>query len=46
MNTIYNTLRTDKGYKVYEGYLYEITGEEYIRETGEVAQKFILDLLK
>ena len=24
----------------------EITGEEYIRETGEVAQKFILDLLK
>ncbi|HHL0472522.1 TPA: aminomethyl transferase family protein [Streptococcus agalactiae] len=28
MNTIYNTLRTDKGYKVYEGYLYEITGEE------------------
>ncbi|WP_424554629.1 aminomethyl transferase family protein [Streptococcus agalactiae] len=28
MNTIYNTLRTDKGYKVYEEYLYEITGEE------------------
>lgn len=28
MNIIYNILRIDKGYKVYEGYLYEIIGEE------------------
>ena len=29
MNTIYDTLRTDKAYKIYDGFLYEIAGEEY-----------------
>lgn len=29
MNTIYDTLRTDKAYKIYEGFLYEVAGEEY-----------------
>jgi nucleoside phosphorylase len=24
----------------------EITGEEYIRETGEISQRFLLELLK
>lgn len=28
MTSIYTTLRTDKAYKVYDGYLYEISGEE------------------
>ena len=27
MNTIYNTLRTDEAYKLYEGFLYEFAGE-------------------
>lgn len=42
MNTIYNTLRTDKGYKVYEGYLYEITGEECEEALGLVIPKNIV----
>ena len=29
MNTLYNTLRTDKAYKVYKDFLYEVAGEEY-----------------
>lgn len=29
MNIIYNTLRTDKAYKIYDGFLYEVTGEDY-----------------
>lgn len=29
MNTTYDTLRTDKAYKIYDGFLYEIAGEEY-----------------
>lgn len=28
MTSIYTTLRTDKAYKIYDGYLYEVTGEE------------------
>lgn len=28
MTSIYTTLRTDKAYKIYDGYLYEIAGEE------------------
>lgn len=29
MNTLYSTLRTDKAYKVYKDFLYEVAGEEY-----------------
>ena len=29
MNTIYDTLRTDKAYKIYDGFLYENHVGEY-----------------
>lgn len=29
MNTIYKVLRTDKAYKVFDGYIYEVSGEDY-----------------
>lgn len=29
MNTIYNTLRSDKAYKIYDNFLYEVSGEDY-----------------
>jgi aminomethyltransferase len=42
MNTIYNTLRTDKAYKLYEGYLYEVAGEEYEEVLDAVLPKNIV----
>lgn len=42
MNTIYNILRTDKAYKIYDGLLYEITGEEYEEVLDAVLPKNIV----